>query len=216
MGQAGSCLLPHTSHITRSTTLAAEPYGHANAIYRGKTAMLKKTVTAVGIAGLLVLGGASAAQAYPSDVPATAGDATLAPGESTTVTASDVDGDVTFSTSGPGVTDDTLSSIAFLAASGSSSVVKPANADRVATATFTAPNVTGTYTIQIVDGDGDTGSVTISVTATGAGAGDGSGGLPATGGAIPAAALWLGVGVIGMGGIAVTAAVARRRAAAKS
>lgn len=178
--------------------------------------MLKRTLTAVGIAGVIALAGSSAAQAYPSDVPVTVTDATLAPGQSTAITASDVDGDVTFSTSGPGVAAGTLSSIAYLTASGSSSVVKQANADRVATATFTAPSAGGTFTIQIVDADGDTGSVTITVTAAGSGAGGDTGGLPATGGALPAAAIWLGVGVIGIGGIAVAAAVARRRAAAKN
>jgi LPXTG-motif cell wall-anchored protein len=43
--------------------------------------------------------------------------------------------------------------------------------------------------------------------------GTGSGELPATGGTGPAAFIWLGVGAIGLGGIAVAAAVARRRAA---
>lgn len=179
----------------------------------GNDAMLKKALAAMGIAGLFILGGFSTAQAYPSDIPATVGDATLAPGQSTVITASDVDGDVTFSTSGPGVTTGTLSSIAFTAAAGSSSVVKAANADRVAAATFTAPSVGGSFTIQIVDADGDTGSVTITVAAAEAG---GGAGLPPTGGTLSAAAIWLGVGVVGIGGIAVAAAVARRRAAAKS
>lgn len=179
----------------------------------GNDAMLKKSLTAMGIAGLFILGGFSTAQAYPSDVPVTAGDATLAPGQSTVITASDVDGGVTFSTSGPGVTAGTLSSIAFIAATGSSSVVKPANADRVAAATFTAPSVGGTFRIQIVDADGDTGMVTITVVAAEA---SGADGLPPTGGTLSAAAIWLGIGVMGIGGIAVAAAIARRRAAAKS
>ncbi|AZC12328.1 hypothetical protein [Microbacterium sp. ABRD28] len=182
--------------------------------------MLKKTLSAAGIAGLLVLGAASAAQAddYATDVETVAGDVTLTPGQATVITAQNVDGTVTFATSGAGVSENTLTSIAFAAAVGSDTAVKQADENRTAQATFTAPTAGGTYTINITDGDGDTDSVTLTVAAAGSGTGGtgGTGGtLPATGSdAVPAAAIWLGAGAVGLGGIAVTAAVARRRAAA--
>lgn len=179
--------------------------------------MIKKTLTAVGIAGFIVFAGASAANAdYTSDVDATVGDPTLVPGQATVITATNVDGTTTFATSGPGVTENTLTSISFAAAVGSDTAVKEAGDDRTAQATFTAPTAGGTYTIQIEDADGDTQSVTLTVAAAGSGGAGGAGGtLPATGSnAVPAAAIWLGAGAVGLGGIAVTAAVARRRAAA--
>ncbi|HBS76140.1 MAG TPA: sortase, partial [Microbacterium sp.] len=43
-----------------------------------------------------------------------------------------------------------------------------------------------------------------------------SGELPATGGDVPMGAIWLGIGAVGLGGIAVTAAAARRRASQNS
>lgn len=180
--------------------------------------MLKKTLTASGIAGLLVLGGAAAAQAdeYPADVAVVADDTTLTPGQATVLTANNVDGQVTFTTSGPGVSENTLTSVAFAAAVGTDSAVKQADENRVARATFTAPTAGGTFTINIVDEDGDSQSITLTVAAASTGGAGGTGGsLPATGGdAVPAAAIWLGAGAVGLGGIAVTAAVARRRAAA--
>ncbi|WP_431797725.1 hypothetical protein [Microbacterium kunmingense] len=183
--------------------------------------MIKKTLTAVGIAGVLVLGGSSAAFAgYASDVDVTADDVTLTPGQATVITANNVDGTTTFSTSGVGVSENTLTSISFAAAVASDTAVKEAGDDRTAQATFTAPTAGGTYLITVTDEDGDTDAIQITVAAasTGGGSGSGTGGsLPATGGdAVPAAAIWLGAGAVGLGGIAVTAAVARRRAAASN
>ena len=173
--------------------------------------MFKKALATIAVAGLLVLGGAGAALAdYPSDAPVTAGDTTLTVGQSTTITANDL-GDytsVTFSVSPAGAA---LSSIVLASGTGSS-VEKPV-VNGSASATFTA-NAPGSYVVT-VSGEGETlGSVTMSVAAapSGSGAG-GSGELPATGGTVPAAFIWLGVGAIGLGGIAVAAAVARRRAA---
>ncbi|WP_248240073.1 hypothetical protein [Microbacterium kunmingense] len=182
--------------------------------------MIKKTLTAVGIAGFIVLAGASAANAdYASEVEATVADPTVVPGQATIITATNVDGTTTFATSGPGVTENTLTSISF-AAVAADTAVKEAGDDRTAQATFTAPTAGGTYTVRITDADGDTQSVTLTVAAADSGSGGtgGTGGsLPATGGdAVPAAAIWLGAGAVGLGGIAVTAAVARRRAAASN
>ena len=170
--------------------------------------MFKKALATIAVAGLLVLGGAGAALAdYPSDAPVTAGDTTLTVGQSTTITANDL-GDytsVTFSVSPAGAA---LSSIVLASGTGSS-VEKPV-VNGSASATFTA-NAPGNYVVT-VSGEGEAlGSVTISVAA--ATSGSGAGELPATGGTVPAAFIWLGVGAIGLGGIAVAAAVARRRAA---
>lgn len=181
--------------------------------------MIKKTLTAVGIAGVLVLGGSSAAFAgYASDVDVTADDVTLTPGQATVITANNVDGTTTFSTSGVGVSENTLTSISFAAAVTSDDAIKEAGDDRSAQATFTAPTAGGTYLITVTDEDGDTDAIQITVAAASTGGGSSTGGsLPATGGdAVPAAAIWLGAGAVGLGGIAVTAAVARRRAAASN
>ena len=175
--------------------------------------MFKKTAAALAVAGLLVLGGAGAASAdYPSDTAVTAGSATITVGGSTTVTASGL-GDlesVFFAVSGGA--GGSLSSIV-LASSGGSTVEKPVT-NGSASATFTATAV-GTYNVSVSDGETTIGQTTITVTAastSGSGTG-GSGQLPATGGEVPGAIIWLGVGAIGLGGIAVAAAVARRRAA---
>ncbi|MDR7112938.1 LPXTG-motif cell wall-anchored protein [Microbacterium trichothecenolyticum] len=170
--------------------------------------MFKKTAAALAVAGLLVLGGAGAASAdYPADAPVTASDTTPTVGQTVTITANDL-GDystVTFTVSP--TTGASLASIV-LASSGGS-VSKPVN-NGSASASFTATTA-GTYVVT-VSGEGALGSVTLNVAAAGSGSG-GSGQLPATGGEVPGAIIWLGVGAIGLGGIAVAAAVARRRAA---
>lgn len=190
--------------------------------------MFKKFLAAAGVAGLLVLGTAAAANAdYASEVDLTAQDATPAPGQSTVLTATGlVDGPVIFGTEGAGVEPNTLSSIAF-AAEFPTSVVEKTAVDGVATATFTAPQTPGEYLVTVFDSEQNSAQITITVAAAtgatpgtggGSGGGTGTGGsLPATGGdAIPAAAIWLGAGAVGLGGIAITAAVARRRAAANA
>lgn len=169
--------------------------------------MLKKTFAALAVAGLLVLGAASAATAadYPVEVVTSAGSAAVVPGTPTTITINNLEGydEVTFSTTGG-----TLSSIV-VAATGSS-VNKPV-VNGSASAKFVS-NSAGSFTVTVSSGGTVLGSTTVTVAAAGTpGAG---GGLPATGGTVPAAAVWLGVGAIGIGGIAVAAAVARRRAAA--
>lgn len=198
-------------------SLSTRKSNHATDLVGGTSKMLKKTLTATGIAGLLVLGGASAAMAdgYETDVEATAGDVTLTPGQATVITASNVDGQVVFETSGPGVSENTLTSISFAAVVSSDTAIKQADANRTAQATFTAPTAGGSYDITITDAQGDRQVITVTVAAANAGGSGTGGSLPATGGdAVPAAAVWLGAGAVGLGGIAVTAAVARRRAAA--
>jgi hypothetical protein len=175
--------------------------------------MFKKTLTVVGIAAAFVLGSSAAAVAddYPVDAPVTVSDTTPAPGQPVTITATDL-GDyetVTFSTSGAGAS---LSSIVLAAGSGVS-VDKPVT-DGTASATFSSSQA-GTFVVSVSAGGEVLSSVTLTVAAA-AGAGGGTGGgLPATGGSVPAAVIWAGAGAIGLGGIAVAAVAARRRAAAK-
>ena len=172
--------------------------------------MFKKTAAALAVAGLLVLGGAGAASAdYPAGVPGTVSDTTPAVGQSVTVTFTELgDLETVFFSVTPS-TGATLASIV-VASSGGSSVEKPVS-NGSASASFTAQTA-GTYVVSVSDGETTIGSVTLNVAAAGSGSG-GSGQLPATGGEVPGAIIWLGVGAIGLGGIAVAAAVARRRAA---
>lgn len=175
--------------------------------------MFKKTFAAIAVAGLLVLGGASAASAdYTVGVPATVSDTTPAVGQPITITFSELgDLETVFFSVTPS-TGATLASI--VVASSGGSVSKPVT-NGSASATFTAQTA-GTYVVSVSDGETTIGSVTLDVAAAGSGSGGtgGSGTLPATGGEVPGAIIWLGVGAIGLGGIAVAAAVARRRAAA--
>lgn len=176
--------------------------------------MLKKTLAAVGIAGFLVLGASAPAFAYyPPEVDCTATPASIAPGATSTIVCTGFTEAVAyFGVEAPA---GTLSSIVLASGGGADIVEKPVS-DGSATATFTGPAVTAstTYTVLVAQGDEDgkfvedVGEVVVTV----APASTGGGGLPPTGGEVPAAAIWLGVGAIGIGGIAVAAAVARRRA----
>ncbi|GAA3203693.1 hypothetical protein [Microbacterium terregens] len=175
--------------------------------------MFKKIFTAAAVAGLLVLGGGSAAHAVYSgdDVPVTSASApTITAGNSTVVTVSNLGPEITsvsFTANGGALSSIVLASVG--------PVVKPvSNGSASVTFTATAP---GNYTVWAADASGNPlGSVAITVVAAGSGAGGGTGGtgggLPATGNELPAAALWLGVGALGIGGIAIAAGVARRRA----
>ena len=174
--------------------------------------MFKKFLSAAGIAAVFIFGSAAAAAAdeYPADAPVVATDTTLAPGQSVTITANDL-GDyatVTFSANGG-----TLASI--VAAAGTGTSVEKTVVNGSASATFTAPTTAGSYVVTVTAPGGEVlGSVTLTVAA--AGGGGAGGGLPATGGSVPAAMIWAGVGALGLGGIAVAAVAARRRAAASN
>lgn len=179
---------------------------------------MKKSLAAVAVAGAIVLTGASAAHAYPVDIECVANPTTVALGGSTTISCTGLndDFDATFSVTGPGVQQGvTLTSVAASAATGTASVTKPVVGGQTS-ATFTPPT-SADYAITVTQGDESFGTFTDTVTVTvvegSASGGTGStGGLPATGGDVPGAALWLGVGALGVGGIAVAAAAARRRA----
>lgn len=169
--------------------------------------MLKKTLAAVVVAGALLFTGASAANAdYTPGTGPVASDPTPAPGETIVITVTDIPDTVsvaTFATTGAGAT---LSSIVLAASTGSS--VDKDVVDATASANFVATEP-GTYTVTVTGDDGtDLGSVDITVAAAG---GDDDE-LPSTGGTVPAVALWVGAGALGLGGLAVVAATARRRA----
>ena len=179
---------------------------------------MKKSLAAVAVAGAIVLTGASAAHAYPVDIECVANPTTVALGGSTTISCTGLndDFDATFSVTGPGAQQGvTLTSVAASATTGTASVTKPVVGGQTS-ATFTPPTAAD-YAITVAQGDESFGTFTDTVTVTvvegSASGGTGStGGLPATGGDVPGAALWLGVGALGVGGIAVAAAAARRRA----
>jgi hypothetical protein len=172
--------------------------------------MRKKILPALIAAGLLVFGsGAAAATAaeYPSSVTCTVSPTSVAVGGNATVTCTGFmpNSTVSFTSTGG-----SIASLVFTA----TTATKTADASGSVSTVFTAPTTAGSYTVTASgtapDESAVTGSATITVTA--AAGGGGGAGLPATGGTVPAAAIWLGVGAIGIGGIAVAAAVARRRA----
>ena len=181
--------------------------------------MLKKTAAALAVAGVIALGSATPAFAYPVDPEA---GCTVSPAAFTAGTPSVIScvglpaGPTTFTVVGPGVGPGVLASVASAAASGSASVTKDASAEGTVSATFTPPQ-TASYSITVVDAEGNTvASETLpaaSGTGTGTGGSASGGGLAVTGGSVAGEVVWLGVGALGLGGIAVAAAVARRRAA---
>ena len=162
--------------------------------------MLKKILAAAAITAALVLGGSSAAmaQTYPAQVGCVANPATIVVGQTSVVTCTGLSPNATgtFPVTGPSGTVTTRTITTDAQGKATFSLVGPA---------------AGNYTVSLVTSNGQSGSATVTVTAASAGAGGGS--LPPTGTDVPAAAIWLGVGAIGIGGIAVAAAVARRRAA---
>lgn len=176
---------------------------------------MKKTLTSLALAGLIVAGGASAATAaeYPDDAPdITISDVTPVPGQSVTLSVQVPDGvtEVTFTVNGAPA-GSTLTSMVFAsAATVDLSVVKPV-VNNTASAVFT-PAGPGNFTA-VVTGEGMAPiSIGIAVAAAAPAPGENPGGLPATGADVPAGVIWAGVGALGLGGIAVAAAAARRRA----
>lgn len=170
--------------------------------------MMKKSLAATAVAAVFVLGGAASAQAtvYTPSIDCTANPATLEVGQSATIDCQfeniDDGTSVVFSVEGSGAT---LSSLVFAAGSGSS--VTKTVAGGAASATLAA-TVAGTYTVSVTAGQ----LATETATVTAAAAGEDPDTIPSTGGTVPTAALWLGAGALGLGGLAVVAATARRRA----
>ena len=187
--------------------------------------MFKKTLTTVFVAGALFLSGGAAANAA-TDYPDTGvSDNTPGIGQSITITVN-INGNYNnvyfVIIGGPGAD---LASLVHTAAP-AGGVTKPV-VNGSASATFRSVNE-GTHQIGIYDTEGNlltTVALEVSAdngdfTSTAVGAANGStgsnaagaNGLPATGGEVPLTALWIGAGALGLGGIAVVAATARRRA----
>ncbi|HAS33353.1 MAG: hypothetical protein CMH38_14695 [Microbacterium sp.] len=176
--------------------------------------MFKKSFAALAIAGALVLGGSAAATAYTPSGGAVS-DPVIAPGQSTIITFTGLEAydQVVFTITGPSGA--SLTSIAYAASGDTVYSVTKDVVDGSASATFTGGGA-GTYEVVLTDTDGNVIATTeITVTADSDSDSD-SGELPATGGDVPMGAIWLGIGAVGLGGIAVTAAAARRRASQNS
>ncbi len=178
--------------------------------------MLKKALTTVGIAGLLVLGASSAATAanYPPQVDGTSSSPVVAPGVPTTISFGvpgyDDGTTVTFVVTGEDVSGVTLATIVRTAVT-SKSFDKTITGGS-ASVQFSSTSG-GTFTVTpFIDGRQVGNAVSVTVDASGGGSDASNPALPATGSEVPAAALWLGVGAVGIGGIAIAAGVARRRA----
>lgn len=177
--------------------------------------MIKKTLTTVGIAGLLIFGASTAANAasYPPVVDGTSSSPVVAPGVPTTISFGfpgyDDGTTVTFVVTGEDVSGVTLATIVRTAVT-SKSFDKTITGGS-ASVQFSS-TTGGTFTVTpFIDGRQVGNAVSVTVDASGGGS-DASPALPATGSEVPAAALWLGVGAVGIGGIAIAAGVARRRA----
>lgn len=179
--------------------------------------MLKKTLAATVVAGALLFGGASAASAANNYPPVTPSGSTITvtAGATATVTfdASGlpaIDTSVNFTITGPSSV--SFGSIVAAATTVTSQTTEPIVND-TATVSFTT-TVPGTYTVSAAGAQSaqSLGTVTVAVAAVA------SDGVPidrlqATGGEMSTAALWVGAGALGLGGLAVVAATARRRAA---
>lgn len=176
---------------------------------------MKKTITSLALAGILVLGGASAAFAdrYPDEEPdIVASDTTPVAGQPVTLTVQVPDGinEVTFSIEGAPAGSTLASMVHAAAATVDLSVVKPV-VDNTASAVFT-PAGNGTFTVLVTAPGMDPISLDVVVGAAVApGAGEDPDDLATTGGEVSAGVIWAGVGALGLGGIAVATAAARRR-----
>ena len=124
-------------------------------------------------------------------------------------------GDVIFSVTGPGVVAGDLASIVYAADPGTTTITKTAGADGVLSVSLTT-HAAGDFVVTATDSFENTGTATVTAVAAvpGGGTGGGSTVLPPTGGTVPTAAIWFAAGAIGIGGIAIVAASARRRARA--
>ncbi|MCK6079070.1 hypothetical protein KZX37_00385 [Microbacterium sp. EYE_5] len=178
---------------------------------------ISKAAAALVVAAAAVFAAPAVASADVADgyTPSAPGDGTvtIAPGESGTFPFSGFEPNetVTFTLTGAGVTDDSLAFVALSASTDSTTEVKDANDEGVASATVTLPdNASGTYTLS-AEGEtsGAADDVTITVAATG---GAGGGGLPSTGFEGDALlGLWVGGGLLVLAGASIAVATSVRR-----
>lgn len=179
---------------------------------------MKKTLGVLAVSGALLLGGASAASAddgYAVPPPTCAASPASIPiGESTVITCDFDDSfegeTVTFGVSGPGVRSGSLATIAYTAR-GTATIDTVVRSGKAAT-TLTGP-AAGPYTVTLTYGPTSTMVLPIDVTVTSAAD---AAALPITGGTVPTEGIWIGAGALALGGIAVFAARARRRAYARA
>ncbi|MFS2242865.1 hypothetical protein [Microbacterium sp. OR16] len=183
---------------------------------------MKKTLTSIALAGLLVVGGSTGAFAatYPVDEPdITVSDTTPTAGQPVTIRVTVPDGidAVTFTINGAPA-GSTLASAVFAAASTVNLSVDKTVTNNTASAVFT-PSAPGTYTA-VVTADGmEPISVQIVVAAAAGGSGAAGGSsdpLATTGSDVPAGIIWAGVGALGLGGAVIAASAVRRRANSNS
>lgn len=174
---------------------------------------MKKTLTSVALAGILVLGGASVATAaeYPVDEPGiVVSDTSPTVGQPVTITVTVPDGitDVTFSITGAPA-GSTLASTVYAASNQVDLSVDKSVSDNTASAVFT-PSAEGTFRVTVTAPGMDPQYFDIVV---GSGSSnDDDDDLATTGGDVPAGVIWAGVGALGLGGLAVGTAALRRRA----
>ncbi|MCU4671205.1 LPXTG cell wall anchor domain-containing protein [Microbacterium fluvii] len=190
---------------------------------------MNKAISAVVAAAALTLVGAAAAPAafaasdasvrtaetYPvAQAECTAEPQTIEIGSASTITCvwddDSLDGTiVTFATDGPGIGTDSLASLVVASNTGIDTAERTIAGD-TASIVFTGP-AERVYPITITWGPdaASTAHVEIPISVVRA-TGDA---LPATGGSVPSAAIWLGVGALGLGAIAVSVGLGRREGA---
>lgn len=179
---------------------------------------MKKTLGVLAVSGALLLGGAPAASGddgYAVPPPTCAAAPASIPVGDSTVISCDFDDSfegqtVTFGVTGPGVRSGSLATIAFTAR-GTATIDKVVRSGQAA-ASLTGP-AAGAYTVTLAYGPSATMVLPIDVTVTAA---TGAAALPITGGTVPTEGIWIGAGALALGGIAVFAARARRRAYARA
>jgi hypothetical protein len=167
---------------------------------------LRTKLAAVAIAVAAIVAAPAAAHAYSPVAP---GGGTVAPGGTTTLAYEFAPLEtVTFTLTGENAQGATLAAVKTVV--NSKVLVKDANAEGDVTVTVTLPsNATGSYTLTAV---GEASGAASPVTLTAVAGAAGGGGLPATG--VDSASLmgvWIGGGVLLLGGLAVTVFAVRRQ-----
>ncbi|KAA9133904.1 LPXTG cell wall anchor domain-containing protein [Microbacterium caowuchunii] len=171
---------------------------------------LRTKIAAVVIAAAAMIAAPAAASANSYNPVAPGGGQVVAPGGTITVpfTGFAPNEQVTFTLTGENAAGATLAVVK--AAVNSTSIVKTASGSGAASVSVTLPaNASGTYTLT---GVGATSNDPISVTITVSSTAGGGSGLPATG--VDSASLmgvWIGGGVLLLGGLAVTVFAVRRQ-----
>lgn len=172
---------------------------------------LRTKIAAVVIAVAAMVAAPAAANAYTPVAPGGTS-VTVAPGGTVTIpfTGFAPNESVSFTLTGENAAGATLATVKTVV--NSTSLTKAASSTGAVSVSVTLPsNATGTYTLTGT-GLSSGASATVTITASAAGGGTGGGGLPATG--VDSASLmgvWIGGGVLLLGGLAVTVFAVRRQ-----